>query len=228
MKWLRRYLDERSPAQELREGRSKPRTPAHRRAAMIRKMAFRILGTYLEACNCDAICPCRTIAGVPGGRSTHGLCYGVLTWRVDKGQAQGVDLAGSGALMTYSYDDDEPDSPWTLVLYVDGPGELADVLLGRLGGEHLRTLPWIRKHNKSVAVRRAQIAFGEGEVAIGTSIRLRATTPVVTNASVSCIVPGHDRPGTELVNDEVLVKDRPFDFELHGTCAFARDFDYAG
>ena len=45
---------------------------------------------------------------------------------------------------------------------------------------------------------------------------------------VSCIVPGHDRPGTELVNDEVRVVDGPFDFELHGTCAFRREFDYAG
>jgi len=161
-------------------------------------------------------------------RSTHGVCYGVLTWRVDKGHAQGVDLAGSGALMTYWYDDDVRGSPWTLVLYVDGPTELADVLLGRLGGEHLRTLPWIRKHNECVNVRSARIEFGEGEVAIGKSIRLRATTPVVTTASVSCIVPGHDRPGTELVNDEVLVKEPPFDFELHGTCAFTRDFDYTG
>jgi hypothetical protein len=29
-----------------------------------------ISGTYLEACNCDAICPCRTIGGREGGRST--------------------------------------------------------------------------------------------------------------------------------------------------------------
>jgi hypothetical protein len=45
---------------------------------------------------------------------------------------------------------------------------------------------------------------------------------------VSCIVPGHDRPGTELINDEVIVNDEPFEFELHGTCAFARDFEYTG
>ena len=32
-----------------------------------------IAGSYLEACNCEAICPCRRIGGVSGGRSTFGV-----------------------------------------------------------------------------------------------------------------------------------------------------------
>jgi hypothetical protein len=165
---------------------------------------------------------------VTGGRSTHGVCFGVLTWRVDEGEAHGLDLSGHGALMTYSYDDDEAGSPWTLVLYVDGPNELAEVLLGRLGGEHLRTLPWVRKRTSSVEVRNACIEFGDGEARVGDAVRIRATTPFATDSTVSCIVPGHDHPGTELVNDEVVVHDQPFDFELRGTCAFTREFNYTG
>lgn len=191
-------------------------------------MRFRIAGTYLEACNCDAICPCRRTNGVSVERSTHGTCFGALSWRVDEGEADGHDLAGTGAVMTYSYDDDEPGSPWTLILYVDGPDELGEILLGRFGGEHIRKLPWVRKPTMSVKVRTAQIEFGEGEVRVGEAIRLRAITPFETDSSVSCIVPGHDRPGTELINDEVVVNDSTFEFELHGTCAFTRDFDYAG
>jgi hypothetical protein len=30
---------------------------------------WQIAGRYFESCNCDAICPCRRINGVPGGRS---------------------------------------------------------------------------------------------------------------------------------------------------------------
>jgi len=37
-----------------------------------------------------------------------------------------------------------------------------------------------------------------------------------------------DHPGTELVNDEVIVNDGRFSFEPHGTCGFTRDFEYAG
>ena len=191
-------------------------------------MSYRIAGTYLEACNCEPVCPCRRIDGVPGGRSTHGVCFGALSWRVDRGRAGDVDLSDTRALMTYSYDDDEPGSPWTLVLHVDGPGDLAEILLGHLGGTHVRTLPWVRKPTASIEVRAARISFGEGDVRIGDTIRLKATRPFETAATVSCIVPGHDRPGTELVNDEVLVVDAPFDFELHGTCGFRREFDYAG
>ena len=51
-------------------------------------MGWRIRGTYFESCNCDAICPCRRINGVPGGRSTHGVCMGVLSWLIDEGVAR--------------------------------------------------------------------------------------------------------------------------------------------
>jgi hypothetical protein len=189
---------------------------------------WRIAGRYLEACNCDAICPCRTIGGVPGGRSTHGDCYGALSWRVDEGTAGGVDLGGSAAVLTYRYEDDEPGSPWTLVLHVDGPDELAEILLGRMGGKHILTLPWIRKPSTIVAVRRTKIEVADGEVRAGDVVLLRAVTPVTTDETVSCIVPGHDRPGTELYADEVVVADPPFAFELRGTCAFTRDFEYTG
>lgn len=191
-------------------------------------MSFRIAGSYLEACNCDAICPCRTIDGMTGGRSTHGVCFGALSWRIREGEAEGVSLSGAGALMTYSYDDDEPGSPQTLVLHVDGPMELGEILLGRFGGDHVLTLPWVRKPTASAVVRKSRIDFGDGEARVGDAIVLRATTEFQTDSAVSCIVPGHDRPGTELVADEVVVHDPPFDFELRGTCAFRRDFDYSG
>jgi Protein of unknown function (DUF1326) len=191
-------------------------------------MSFRIAGSYLEACNCDPICPCRRVDGAEGGRSTHGICFGALSWQIEEGEASGVDLSDTGALMTYSYDDDEPRSPWTLVLYIDGPDELAEILLGRFGGEHVRTLPWVRKPTVSAQVRRARIEFGKGEVRAGDAVRMRATEPFQTDSAVSCIVPGHDRPGTELINDEVVVDDPPFEFELRGTCAFKRAFDYSG
>ena len=57
-------------------------------------MSWRVSGTYLESCNCDAICPCRRIDGVLGGRSTHGICLGALSWRILEGQADGTDLSG--------------------------------------------------------------------------------------------------------------------------------------
>ena len=44
---------------------------------------------------------------------------------------------------------------------------------------------------------------------------------------VACIVPGYERPGTELYADTHVVDDEPFAWELTGRCAFASDFAYA-
>src|SRR5690349_6261267 len=50
-----------------------------------RPMSWHIRGTYFESCNCDAICPCRRIDGQAGGRSTYGVCMGVLSWLIEDG-----------------------------------------------------------------------------------------------------------------------------------------------
>ena len=57
-------------------------------------LPWRISGTYLEACNCEAICPCRTIGGRRGGRSTYGVCMGALSWAIERGRALDCALAG--------------------------------------------------------------------------------------------------------------------------------------
>jgi hypothetical protein len=82
-------------------------------------LPWAISGTYLEACNCDPICPCRTINGRPGGRSTHGICMFALSWQIVSGHAGDVDLAGLRAVLAARYDDDEPGSPWSFYLHVD-------------------------------------------------------------------------------------------------------------
>ena len=88
-------------------------------------MTWRLAGRYFESCNCDAVCPCRMTDGIPGGRSTHGVCYGVLGWLVDEGQADGLDLSGLAAALLVHYDDDEPQSPWTISLLLDDRGTMS-------------------------------------------------------------------------------------------------------
>ena len=82
-------------------------------------MTWHISGSYLEACNCEAICPCRRIGGRAGGRSTYGMCMGALSWAIERGQAGEVDLAGQRVALVGRYDDDEARSPWDFFLYVD-------------------------------------------------------------------------------------------------------------
>ena len=47
--------------------------------------------------------------------------------------------------------------------------------------------------------------------------------------TVTCVIPGHERSGEELVADELHVDDDgPLVFELHGNCGYAATFDYSG
>jgi hypothetical protein len=82
-------------------------------------VSWKIRGSYFESCNCDAICPCRRIDGVPGGRSTYGECLGVLSWMIDDGHADDVSLDSLKVALATRYHDDEAGSPWSFVMYVD-------------------------------------------------------------------------------------------------------------
>lgn len=198
---------------------------------------WRIRGAYFESCNCDAICPCRMVSGRKGGRSTHGICFGVLSWRVDEGHAGAVPLAGLGAAFVIRYDDDEPGSPWSFVVHVDERGShdqrraLAAILTGELGGAAVLRLPWVSKPSELVDVVASPIEIESGpdghELRVGRAVRLRATHPFETTEIVACGIPGYDRPGTELVADELVVDDGPFSWALTGNCAFASPFDYS-
>jgi hypothetical protein len=66
-------------------------------------MSCRIRGSYFESCNCDGICPCRRINGLPGGRSTHGVCMGVLSWLIEDERLQCAYRGSCGYGSTFDY-----------------------------------------------------------------------------------------------------------------------------
>jgi hypothetical protein len=196
-----------------------------------------VSGTYLESCNCDPICPCRTIGGVPGGRSTYGVCLGALSWWIEQGQADGLDLSRRAVALVYRYSDDEPGSPWTFTLHVDeraGEQEreaLSAIFLGRRGSARIQGQPWVRKPSTVLEVVPSRIELDHVSerrwLRVGTQVVLRVSTPVETDSTVSCIVPGHDRLGTELHTEMLTVSDAAFEAEFTGRCAFTAPFAYS-
>src|SRR5947208_17035317 len=103
----------------LRGGADPTGNPGSRAGRLPAMAEWQLRGTYLEACNCDAICPCRRIGGRQGGRSTHGICLGALSWRITSGQADDVELADLAIVLASRYSDDERGSPWSYRLYLD-------------------------------------------------------------------------------------------------------------
>jgi hypothetical protein len=202
------------------------------------RVTWRIRGSYFESCNCDAICPCRKVNGVPGGRSTHGECVGVLSWVIDEGEADEVTLDGLKVALATRYHDDEPGSPWSFVIYLDvrADGAQRDVLeriyTGRLGGDALAHFPWAWKEARRIAVRPVEIEVSHEprrqwlRIRQHVSVRIREAWPGPD--TVTCVIPGHDQSGEELIADELRVNDGPLRFEFHGNCGYSAPFDYAG
>jgi hypothetical protein len=201
-------------------------------------MSWRIRGSYFESCNCDPICPCRRIDGVPGGRSTHGECLGLLSWLIDEGDADGVNLAGQPVALASRYHDDEEGSPWTWILYLDSSasedqrGALEAIFSGRLGGDAETHFPWAWKASELAAVRPVKIEVDHTRRRQWLRIRDRVSVRIRDRyegpETVTCVIPGHEREGEELVADELLVEDDPLAFSYRGTCGYGSTFDYSG
>jgi hypothetical protein len=196
-----------------------------------------LAGTYLEACNCEAICPCRRIGGRQGGRSTYGVCLGSLSWQIEEGDAGGVELAGMRAVLANRYDDDEEGSPWSFFLYLDERADklqreaLEGIFLGRLGGTPEVQFPWVWKPSALLGGRQVAIEIdhtpGRGWFRAGGQVTVRVREPVQRQEPVTCVIPGHDRSGREVVADLLSVEDGPLEFELTGKCGYEATFDYS-
>ena len=201
-------------------------------------MSWRIRGTYFEACNCDPICPCRKVGGVPGGRSTHGVCLGVLSWLIEDGTVDGVDVSGLPVALALRYSDDEAGSPWAWVLYVDARAAdeqreaLEGIFTGRLGGDAERHFPWAWKASNLVGVRPVEIEVDHTRRRQRLRVRDRISVRIRDRYSgpetVTCVIPGHERRGEELVADELVVEDEALAFTFRGTCGYGSTFEYAG
>jgi hypothetical protein len=200
-------------------------------------LSWRVAGTYLESCNCEAICPCRRIGGRAGGRSTHGICEGALSWAIERGHAGDVDLGGLAAVLACHYDDDEPGSPWDFFLYVDERADgrqreaIEAILTGAWGGTALAHFPWAFKPARQLGVRAVPIEVDHhaprGWFRAGDYVSVRVGEPVTDPEPVTCLIPGHERSGHEHYGEALSVSDGPLSFEVSGRCAYQSTFDYA-
>jgi hypothetical protein len=214
------------------DGAVHDRADAHGDAEVIG--TWRVAGSYVEACSCEAVCPCRDHGSRAGGRSTYGTCDFVLGWSVAEGMADAISLSGLDVVIAGTYHDDEPGSPWRVALFVDDRAEpaqraaLAAIFLGRAGGDTHRN--FARAFREVHGVHDARILITHERrrrrIVVSGAIQMTEREPVLTQDPVSCGIPGHDRPGEEFVAEALEVDSDPVRFAFSGRCGFATDFDY--
>lgn len=199
---------------------------------------WRVQGSYFEACNCEAICPCRSVGGRPGGPSSFGECFGALSWHVHEGHADLLDLSDLRTVLSIRYYDNvQPSTRWEVVLYVDDRaddaqrGVLADIFLGRVGGTVSELYgPAIGEIH---AVRPARITLEHTaprkRIDVLGYLTVEAEGEASAPGDVQCGIPGFDHPGTELHGDVLQSRDSALRWEVRGrrNAAFMTDFDYS-
>ena len=195
--------------------------------------AWRIAGPYFESCNCEAICPCRSIDGRPGSRATYRYCQFAVGWSVAEGGHGELDLAGRQVVMVGYWDEDERGTPWRVGVYVDdGATEaqrdlLAGIVTGRQGGSPARQ--YAGAISEVLFVEPAAITIDHAapqRIEVRGHVKALAAARVETESIVTCGVPGHDREGYEVVMDLLQVKAGALDFVFERRCGYVATFDY--
>jgi len=203
----------------------------------VERHEWQVRGSYFEACNCDAICPCRSVHGQPGGLSTHGVCFGTLSWHVHDGHAGALDLSDLKVVMSLRYRDDvTPSTRWEVALYVDQQADddqhavLADIFLGRAGGSVAAQFG--SDIGDVLAVRRGRITVehvaARKRIDVVGYLTVEAEGEASDPGDVQCGIPGFDHPGTEVHGHGLVSTDETLRWEIRGRrhAAFATDFDY--
>jgi hypothetical protein len=196
--------------------------------------SWRIAGPYFESCNCEAICPCRSVDGRPGSRATYRYCQFAVGWTVADGHHGEVDLSGRRVVMVGYWDEDERGAPWRVGVYVDDGASgvqrelLAGIVTGRHGGSPARQ--YAGAISEVLFVEPASVEIDHRppgqRIQVRGRVEARAQSRYETSSTVSCGVPGHDRKGYEVIMDVLQVSGGGFDFAFDRRCGFAASFDY--
>jgi hypothetical protein len=132
-------------------------------------MAYHLEGRLLEVCNCRVLCPCWI-----GEDPDNGTCDTIVGWHFDKGQVEGVDIAGSTIVAVAHIPGNILKGNWRAAIYISDNSSKAQeeallkVYTGKLGGPVADLVSLI---GEVVSVERAPITFdvrgGKGTIKIG-------------------------------------------------------------
>jgi hypothetical protein len=132
-------------------------------------MAYHLEGRLLEVCDCRVLCPCWI-----GEDPDNGTCKTIVGWHFDKGDIEGVDIAGTTIVAVAFIPGNILKGNWRAAIYInDGASKaqeeaLLKVYTGKLGGPVADLVGLI---GEVVSVERAPITFdvhgGSGTIKIG-------------------------------------------------------------
>ena len=144
---------------------------ATQEAPSTKRAVYQLEGTLLEACSCGVLCPCWI-----GEDPDNGTCDTIVAYRFDKGQIEGVDLAGTTIAMIAHVPGNILQGNWKAAVYVSDNATpkqeeaILKVYTGKLGGP---VGDLVKLIGEVVSVERAPITFdvqgGKGTLKVGSA-----------------------------------------------------------
>lgn len=197
-------------------------------------MSWSIEGSYFEACNCEAACPCLVLSP-----PTSGECTAIVGWHIDSGEHEGTDLAGLNVALAVDSPGTMHEVPWNVALYLDDrateaqAGALGAIFSGAAGGHPAVLASHI---GEVLGVASAPITFeadgdsramriGDvGEVKI-TAVAGQGGAPVTLENHPLAIAPGQ----TAVVSrsEYLRMTDHGYEWELSGRTGIFSPFAYS-
>jgi len=200
-------------------------------------MSYTLEGRLLEACTCNILCPCWV-----GEDPDNGTCDGVLSWRVDNGTVDGVDVSGLTITALVHIPGNILKGNWKAVMYIDDKASeaqqraLLDVWSGEQGGP---VADLVKLVGEVVGVERAATSFevegGKGTLTVGQAIEttlapFQGATGQATSLhdSVFTTIPGSPAYVGKASSYKVNVPNHGFSINLEGHNAVQGSFRFEG
>lgn len=196
---------------------------------------WNVSGTYFEACNCEAACPCVFLSP-----PTTGECTALVAWHVDEGVHEGTDLAGLNVALAVHAPGHMAQVQWRAALYLDDRASeaqgaaLGAVFSGAAGGHpavlggHIGEVMGVASAAMSFETDGNGCSMKIGDVAdVEISAIAGQGGAQVTIASHPLAV----APGFEIVSsrsDHLRYADHGYEWELSGGNGFFSPFAYEG
>ena len=198
-------------------------------------MAWSVEGTYIEACNCEAACPCIFLSP-----PTEGECKVVVGWHVDKGRHGDTSLDGLNAALIAYAPGNMKDGQWKVALYLDERGNdkqrtaLQGIFSGTDGGHIANLGPLIAQ---VLGARPARITFDKGANAFRFEVDGAASTemePIQGQDGGTTEIKGHPlamspgQPVTVSRASHLKINDYGITCDIAGRNGFFAPFAYQG
>jgi hypothetical protein len=190
-------------------------------------------GSLLEACSCDVLCPCWI-----GEDPDQGDCRGLISYYVDHGQIQGVDVSGLATVILLYIPGNVLAGNWEVVLLVDDKATpeqeqaLVAAQSGQLGGpladlaELIGTVKGVERATISHEVR-----GGDGTLTISGILEAemapyRSASGEITTIrdSIFTTVPGSPAWVSKASRHKVTLPQYGFEWEFEGRNAIQSEW----